>query len=88
MALIFMVSLRKLIWFQVFDYAQYYLDLSEANRKDSEITGDDSAGSASSIQVYISLKWTANPELEGHSNNTGGGRQFVTHTFVPFKHYL
>ena len=37
--------------FQVFDYAQYYLDLSDANRRDLEITGDDSSASGSPLQV-------------------------------------
>ena len=36
---------------QVFDYAQYYLDLSDANRRDLEITGDDSSASGSALPV-------------------------------------
>ena len=38
----------------MFDYAQYYLDLSDANRRDLEITGDESSAAGSSaMQVRL-----------------------------------
>ena len=57
--------------FQIYDYAQYYLDLADANRKVAEASSNDDSGMDSSNRwakhfLLIDTSWHESSELSKH----------------------